>query len=118
MPAAIPSVNAEWREESPILTVSWADADAFCRWSGGRLSTEAEREYSARGGKVGQVLGEMRDSLWRFTRPVTESASNGFGMLGAAENAEEWVSDWYSPIYFRDSPGVDPQGPQSGQEKD
>ncbi len=118
MPPPIISVNDEWRDVShPIMKISWSDADAFCRWSGGRLPTEAEWEYGARGGKAGQVRGESVESKWRFTRPASESASNGFGLVGASENVEEWVADWYDPTYYSNSAAADPQGPPSGKEK-
>jgi formylglycine-generating enzyme required for sulfatase activity len=118
MPTAVSSVNDSWRESShPIVKVSWNDADAFCRWSGGRLPTEAEWEYSARGGRDGQVYGESIASTWRFTRPVAESATNGFGVVGTTENAEEWVSDWYDPAFYSKSPDRDPAGPKTGREK-
>jgi formylglycine-generating enzyme required for sulfatase activity len=118
MPTAVISVNDDWREVThPIVKVSWSNADAFCRWSGGRLPTEAEWEYSARGGKVGQIFGETAATNWRFTRPVAESASNGFGLVGTAENVEEWVGDWYSPTYYMQNVGADTQGPKDGTEK-
>lgn len=118
MPPAIPSVNEIWRDNNhPIVKVTWENANAFCQYAGGRLATEAEWEYAARGGKSGSILGETSESTWIYTRPVSESASNEFGLLGAAENAEEWVADWYDATYYITSPEFDPSGPSVGTDK-
>ena len=67
----------------------------------------------------------LRWPLWReqagtgsdghaFTAPVGSFAPNAFGLYDMVGNAWQWVPDSYDEAYYAHSPGVDPQGPASG----
>lgn len=117
------------RGKQPMNGARWDDANAFCKWSGGRLPTEAEWERAAHGGKVGKFpWGDENPTCSKdqassasfktdeigcntgLTSPVgTQSAANAYGLYDMAGNVQEWVADWYGP--FSADPAVDPQGP-------
>jgi formylglycine-generating enzyme required for sulfatase activity len=120
MPPA-PDFNNDWTNENmPIVEVSWDDAQAYCGWMGGRLPTEAEWEYAARGGSTEARYGPIDEVAWYHdnsgvqTHDVAQKRSNGFGLYDVLGNVWEWVNDWYDERYYQNTPSQDPQGPGSG----
>jgi serine/threonine-protein kinase len=128
-------------DDHPVIEVSWYGAQAHCEWSGGRLPTEAEWEYAARGPDNpiypwGDEFDETRLNFcdescefdWRDatvsdgyerTAPVgtyPEGAS-WIGALNMSGNVWEWVNDWYDSSYYQNSPSENPTGPDSGSSR-
>ncbi len=123
-------------DEHPVVHTSWRDANAFAKWAGKRLPTEAEWEFAARGGLDQQRFvwgkeklpgGVWMANIWQgkfpqentvadgfpTTSPVRAFPANGFGLYGMSGNVWEWCSDLYHPQGYGDGKEVlvDPQGP-------
>jgi len=122
------SVQEPWTNEGlPMTNVTWEEASDFCKWAGGRLPTEAQWEYAARGGNESLRYGSLSDIAWHsdnsavreigvYIRAIHEPAQklpNSFGLSDMLGNAMEWVGDWYDPGYYSYGPTTDPPGPAS-----
>jgi uncharacterized protein (TIGR02996 family) len=123
----------------PVEQVSWEDVVAFCenlselpkeKWAARvyyRLPSEAEWEYSCRGGAshyqtfaFGNALtSDQVNCSWNveFTSFVGSYQSNGFGLHDMHGNVWEWCADFYDANYYRNSPREDPQGPSQGSQR-
>jgi formylglycine-generating enzyme len=110
------SLQGLWRH--PVVHIGFEDAEAYARWAGKALPTEAEWEFASRGGLEGAAYvwgeelapgGKSMANTWQgefpyenlaedgyhWTAPVDAFAPNGFGLFNMAGNVWEWTTDWY-----------------------
>jgi formylglycine-generating enzyme required for sulfatase activity len=125
--------NGDWYEQegepnSPVVCVEWEAAKGFCEAIGGRLPTEAEWEYAARGGTTTRAYcGDdpecVRDIAWGpwdagfgqnpWPLPSGGKQANQYGLYDMLGNASEWTEDFYG--LYSEEYQENPEGPDAGE---
>ena len=130
------SIDNAWNH--PVVNVSWNDANAYAKWAGKRLPTEAEWEIAARSAHSYKEHTYIKPDIdasanvWQghwpenntladgyfYTAPVSAFEPNELGIYNMIGNTWEWTANWYTDDHdFRKSQNINPSGPEFGTKK-
>jgi len=113
-----PASSIADRMQHPVVHLAYEDAEAYAKWAGKELPSEAEWEFAARGGLDGAPYawgselspgGQQMANIWQGefpwqnlvtdgfegTAPVGKFPANGYGLFDMIGNVWEWTTDWY-----------------------
>jgi len=136
-----PASSIKRLADHPVVHVTFEDAEAYAKWVGKELPTEAEWEFAARGGLDAAEYvwgnemapdGRQMANTWQGefprqnlcedgyegTSPVASFAANGYGLYDMAGNVWQWTSDWYQEHGKIDSPCCTVDNPRGARRED
>jgi formylglycine-generating enzyme len=117
--------GSDYSADEPVVHLAYADMQAFAKWVGGRLPTEAEWEYAALAGADDYTQQPREANSWQGVFPVKNTNDDGFshiapvgcfkpnawGLYDMTGNVWEMTSDFYAPGHNPASPSNNPKGP-------
>jgi formylglycine-generating enzyme required for sulfatase activity len=122
--------------ENPAWGLTWFDAQNYCHWLGEltglpfELPTEAQWEYAATSRGTSRAFYATDDGTLDWGRnyrggpntpwhpePSGTYPPNPLRIYDMTGNVAEWVLDWHDKDFYEKSPGINPQGPETGTTK-